>query len=51
MSVGTFVFQTNTSVDSAILDKRAEDLGFEPFWVPEYAIIPLQTSFSLSCLS
>lgn len=32
-------------MDSAILDKHAEDLGFEPFWVPEYAIIPLQTSF------
>ncbi len=44
MSTGIFVFQTNTSMDSAVLAKHAEDLGFESFWVPEHAIIPLQTS-------
>lgn len=44
MSVGIFVFQTGESVDSAILAKHAEELGFESFWVPEHAIIPVQTT-------
>ena len=44
MSVGIFVFQTGESVDSAILAKHAEDLGFESFWVPEHAIIPVHTT-------
>lgn len=44
MSVGIFVFQTDTSVDAAVLAKHAEELGFESYWVPEHAIIPLQTS-------
>ena len=44
MSVGIFVFQTGDSVDSAILAKHAEDLGFESFWVPEHAIIPVHTT-------
>lgn len=39
MSVGIFVFQTDTSVDAAVLAKHAEELGFESYWVPE----PLQT--------
>ena len=41
MSVGIFVFQTGESLDSAILAKHAEELGFESFWVPEHAIIPV----------
>lgn len=44
MSVGIFVFQTGESVDSAILAKHAEELGFESFWVPEHAIIPVQAT-------
>jgi probable F420-dependent oxidoreductase len=44
MSVGIFVFQTGESLDSAILAKHAEELGFESFWVPEHAIIPVQTT-------
>ena len=44
MSVGIFVFQTGESVDSAILAKHAEELGFESFWVPEHAIIPVHTT-------
>ncbi len=44
MSVGIFVFQTGESVDSAILAKHAEELGFESFWVPEHVIIPVHTT-------
>ncbi len=44
MDIGIFVFQIDTSADTAVLAKRAEDLGFESFWVPEHAIIPFQTS-------
>jgi probable F420-dependent oxidoreductase len=44
MNVGIFVFQTGESVDSAILAKHAEELGFESFWVPEHAIIPVHTT-------
>ena len=44
MNVGIFVFQLNTSVDSAVLAKHAEDLGFESYWVPEHAILPVHTT-------
>jgi len=44
MKVGIFVFHTDTSLDPATLAKRAEELGFASFWVPEHAIIPSQTS-------
>ena len=44
MNVGIFVFQTNTSVDSAVLAKHAEDLGFESYWVPEHVILPVHTT-------
>ena len=44
MNVGIFVFQINTSVDSAVLAKHAEDLGFESYWVPEHAILPVHTT-------
>ena len=43
MDIGIFVFETNTSMDPAVLAKRAEQLGFESFWVPEHPIIPVQT--------
>ena len=44
MEIGIFVFQTNTSVDVALLAKRTEDLGFESFWVPEHPIIPVHVA-------
>ncbi len=44
MNVGIFVFQTNTSVDSAVLARHAEELGFESYWVPEHAILPVHTT-------
>ena len=42
MEIGIFVFQTDTSVDTAVLAKRAEELGFESFWVPEHPILPVE---------
>jgi len=44
MKIGVFVFQTADVLDPAVLAKKAEALGFESFWVPEHAIIPVQTS-------
>jgi probable F420-dependent oxidoreductase len=44
MEIGIFVFQTDTSMDIAALAKRAEDLGFESFWVPEHPIIPVEAA-------
>src|SRR5919198_5967996 len=44
MKIGVFVFQTDDVLDPAVLAKKAEELGFESFWVPEHPIIPVQTS-------
>ena len=44
MKVGVFLFATDASADPAVVAKRAEDLGFASFWVPEHPIIPLKTS-------
>ena len=44
MNVGISFFQTNTSVDSAVLAKHAEDLGFESYWVPEHVVLPVHTT-------
>ncbi len=44
MKIGIFAFETELSVDPAVLAKRAEELGFESFWIPEHAIIPVETT-------
>ncbi|HSF34056.1 MAG TPA: LLM class F420-dependent oxidoreductase [Candidatus Tectomicrobia bacterium] len=44
MKIGAFVFQTDDVLDPAVLARKAEELGFESFWVPEHPIIPLRTS-------
>ncbi|MCY3733232.1 MAG: hypothetical protein OXG42_03025 [Chloroflexi bacterium] len=41
MEVGIFTW-SNASIDPAVLAKRAEELGFESFWVPELPIIPVE---------
>ncbi len=43
MDVGIFSW-TNASMDPATLAKRAEELGFESFWVPELPIVPVEAS-------
>jgi probable F420-dependent oxidoreductase len=42
MKVGIFVFATDASADPAVLAKRAEELGFASFWVPEHPVIPIK---------
>ena len=44
MKIGVFEFAIDNSADPAVLAKRAEELGFSSFWVPEHAIIPLKTT-------
>ena len=40
MNVGIFVLLTSKSPDVAVLAKRAEELGFDSFWVPEHIAVP-----------
>jgi probable F420-dependent oxidoreductase len=42
MKVGVFVFATDASADPAVLARRAEELGFASFWVPEHPVIPIK---------
>lgn len=42
MQIGVFVFATDASADPAALAKRAEELGFTSFWVPEHPVIPVK---------
>lgn len=44
MDVGVFYFTSGESADPAIVAKRAEDLGFASFWVPEHPVLPVQTT-------
>jgi probable F420-dependent oxidoreductase len=44
MKIGVFEFAIDQSADPAVLAKRAEELGFASFWVPEHPIIPIKTS-------
>ena len=44
MEIGIFVLDTGSSMDPAALAKRAEELGFESFWVPEQVFMPRETT-------
>ena len=44
MKIGIFVLETGASMDVAVLAKRAEELGYESFWVPDHPIVPVNTS-------
>ncbi len=44
MKIGVFEFCIDKSVDPAVIAKRAEELDFASYWVPEHAIIPIKTS-------
>jgi len=41
MDIGIFQIQADGRADPAIVAKRAEDLGFESYWVPDHTIIPV----------
>jgi probable F420-dependent oxidoreductase len=42
MQIGVFVFATDASADPAVLAKKAEEVGFASFWVPEHPVIPIK---------
>lgn len=44
MDVGVFLLPSERSADPAIVAKKAEELGFASFWVPEHAVVPVHYS-------
>ena len=44
MDIGITARVSSNSIDPAILAKRAEELGFESFWLPEHPILPVNTT-------
>ena len=50
MRIGVNVFLTDYSIDVSVLAKRAEELGYDSFWVPEHPVIPVNatTAFPFS---
>ena len=41
MKIGVSMFVTGTSIDVAVLAKKAEELGFESLWLPKHPTIPV----------
>lgn len=50
MNVGLFMFTTPDTVSPASLARKAEEVGFESFWLPEHPIVPInyQTAYSFT---
>jgi|SRR6516225_1446858 probable F420-dependent oxidoreductase len=44
MKIGVFLLASEQSADPAMVAKRAEELGFGSFWVPEHPILPVHCS-------
>lgn len=44
MDIGITARVSSNSLDPAALAQRAEELGFESFWMPEHPILPVHTS-------
>ena len=44
MDIGITARMSSNSLDPAELAKRAEELGFESFWLPEHPILPVNTT-------
>ena len=44
MDIGITARVSSNSVDPAALAQRAEELGFESFWLPEHPILPVNTT-------
>jgi probable F420-dependent oxidoreductase len=44
MDIGVTARASSNSVDPAELARRAEELGFESFWLPEHPILPVHTT-------
>ena len=41
MKIGIFAMLSEKTIDPVSAAQRCEELGFESFWVPEHAIIPI----------
>ena len=41
MKIGVYTIITDSSIDVAVLARRAEELGFDSFWLGEHPIIPV----------
>ena len=41
MDIGVFSVIPSAAADPAIIAKRAEELGFESYWVPDHPIVPV----------
>ena len=39
MDIGVFSAMPSAEADTAIIAKRAEELGFESYWVPDHPIL------------
>lgn len=44
MKIGVSAVLNSDSMDVAELARRAEELGFDSFWLPEHPVIPVQTT-------
>ena len=44
MDIGVFHFTSGESADPAVVAKKAEELGFASFWVPEHPVLPVHTT-------
>lgn len=44
MDIGITARVSSNSLDPAALARRAEELGFESFWLPEHPIVPVNTT-------
>jgi probable F420-dependent oxidoreductase len=44
MKVGVFLLASEQAADPAVVAKKAEELGFASFWVPEHPILPVHYS-------
>ena len=44
MDIGITARVSSNSLDPAALAQRAEELGFESFWLPEHPIVPVHTT-------
>ena len=46
MKIGVFLLASAQSADPALAARRAEELGFASFWVPEHSILPVHCTSS-----
>ena len=44
MKLGVLTFALESCGDPAILAKKAEEVGFYSFWVPEHPVVPVDYS-------